>query len=181
MKVRISIRTGQPFDAPSKHGLFMACGRHTRAQMNASVAEARRMALSKGRSPASKGTCVVNFLRLRSGTIYIGASEDLEQRLDDHASGQACRTTQLDPPVALPLVEEFPTFSGARTRETQLKRWSRAKKDALNKGKFEHLHTLSQSRERLQDVIDTVFRFHPQLARHRPSLPCGGAGGRSGA
>jgi hypothetical protein len=33
------------------------------------------MALSKGRSPASKGTSVVYFLRLRSGAIYIGASD----------------------------------------------------------------------------------------------------------
>jgi len=41
------------------------------------------------------------FLRLKSGVIYIGASIDLEQRLDDHVSGQACRTTELDPPSAL--------------------------------------------------------------------------------
>jgi putative endonuclease len=116
--------------------------------MNPLVAEAGRMALSKGRSPASKGTCVVYFLRLRSGTIYIGASEDLEQRLVDHASGQACRTTQLDPPVALLRVEEFPIFSAARTREAQLKRWSRAKKEALLNADFERLHALSQSREK---------------------------------
>ena len=90
------------------------------------------MALSKGQRPASKGTCVVYFLRLRSDIIYIGASEDLEQRLDDHASGQACRTTRLDPPAALLRVEVFPTFSEARTREAQLKRWSRAKTEALN-------------------------------------------------
>jgi predicted GIY-YIG superfamily endonuclease len=46
--------------------------------MNALIAEARRMALSKGQRPASKGMPVVYFLRLRSGVIYIGASEDLE-------------------------------------------------------------------------------------------------------
>lgn len=45
------------------------------------------MVLSKGRSPASKGTCVVYFLRLRSGALYIGASEDIEQQIDDHKSG----------------------------------------------------------------------------------------------
>ena len=106
------------------------------------------MALSKGRSPASKGTSVVYFLRLHSGTIYIGASEDLEQRLDDHASGQACRTTRLDPPAAFLRVEVFPTFSAARTREAQLKRWSRAKKEALLKDEFPLLHALSQSREK---------------------------------
>lgn len=127
------------------HGRRPACMH----EMNVLIAEARRMALSKGRSPASKGTCVVYILRLRSGTIYIGASEDLEQRLDDHASGQGCRTTQLDPPITLLLVEEFPTFSGARTREAQLKRWSREKKEALIKGKFERLRAPSQSREKV--------------------------------
>lgn len=34
--------------------------------MNALIAEARRMALSKGLSPASKGTCGVCFLLLQS-------------------------------------------------------------------------------------------------------------------
>jgi putative endonuclease len=92
------------------------------------------MALSKGQRPASKGTCVVYFLRLRSGALYIGASEDLEQRLDDHTSGQACRTTQLDPPTSFLRSEIFLTFSEARHREAQLKRWSRAKKEALLAG-----------------------------------------------
>jgi putative endonuclease len=115
--------------------------------MSPLIAEARRMALSKGQRPASKGIPVVYLLQLRSGIIYIGASEDLEQRLSDHASGQACRTTQLDPPVALLLIEILATFSEARTREAQLKRWSRAKKEALIKGELERLRALSQSRE----------------------------------
>jgi putative endonuclease len=114
--------------------------------MNTFVAEARRMALSKGQRPASKGTCVVYFLRLRSGTLYIGASENLEPRLEDHAAGRACRTTQLDPPVALLRVEIHSTFAAARRREAQLKRWSRAKKEALVGGDAASLRTLSRSR-----------------------------------
>ena len=115
--------------------------------MNALIAEARRMALSKGQRPASKGSCVVYFLRLRSGALYIGASEDLEQRMDDHASGLACRTTQLDPPAAFLWFEVFSTFSEARTREAQLKRWSRAKKEALIRGDSDVLRALSRSRD----------------------------------
>ncbi|MBL9210657.1 MAG: GIY-YIG nuclease family protein [Opitutaceae bacterium] len=145
--VHLSIRPMQPFDAPSEHGLLMACGRHTRTTMNALVVEARRMALSKGRSPASTGPCVVYFLRLRSGALYIGASEDLEQRLDDHHSGQACRTTYLDPPASFARLEVFAPFSEARHREAQLKRRSRAKKEALVKDDWAHLQALSQSRE----------------------------------
>ena len=105
------------------------------------------MALSKGQRPASKGTCVVYFLRLQSGTLYIGASEDLEQRLNDHVRRQACRTTQLDSPVAFLRFETFSTFSEARTREAQLKRWSPAKKEALIAGDVSSLRALSRSRE----------------------------------
>jgi len=89
---------------------------------------------------------VVYFLRLRSGTRYVGASLDLEQRLDDHVSGQACRTTQLDPPLALLRIEVCSTFCEARQREAQLKRWSRPKKEALIRGDCENLRMLSRSR-----------------------------------
>jgi predicted GIY-YIG superfamily endonuclease len=65
---------------------------------------------------------VVYFLRLRSGMLYIGAPVDLEQRIDDDEAGQAGRTTQLDPPVAVLRVEAFATFAEARAREAQMKR-----------------------------------------------------------
>lgn len=93
---------------------------------------------------------VVYFLCLRSGIIYIGASLDLPQRLDDHVSGQACRTTQLDPPVTVLRVEIHATFAEARAREAQLKRWSRPKKEALICGDLDHLRVLSQSRDAVQ-------------------------------
>lgn len=97
-------------------------------------------------SPA-EGQAVVYFLRLRSGGLYIGASIDLAQRLQDHVSGQACRTTKMDPPRALLRVEQHPTFSVARAREAQLKRWSRAKKEALVGGDANALRCLARSRE----------------------------------
>ena len=39
------------------------------------------------------------ILRLKSGHLYIGATNDLKQRYQDHLNGRACRTTKLDPPV----------------------------------------------------------------------------------
>ena len=90
---------------------------------------------------------VVYFLFLRSGTSCIGASTDLEQRLDDHISGQACGTTALDRPVALLRVEVCATFMKARKREAQLKRWSRAKKEALISGNQVQLRRLGRSRK----------------------------------
>jgi putative endonuclease len=95
----------------------------------------------------SRGTAVVYFLRLRSGILYVGASVDLAQRLDDHVTGQACRTTVLDPPLALLRVEICSTFAEARRRESQLKHWSRPKKESLVRGDFGRLRKLSQSRD----------------------------------
>jgi len=86
---------------------------------------------------------VVYVMRLRSGMTYIGASTDLEQRFENHSSGQACRTTQFDQPVAVLRVEIYATFAEARTREAQLKRWSRLKKEALIRGDFENLCMLA--------------------------------------
>ena len=54
-----------------------------------------------------------------------------EKRYKEHCSGHACRTTKIDPPVALLYWEEFETFIEARKREAQIKRWSRSKKKLL--------------------------------------------------
>jgi putative endonuclease len=95
----------------------------------------------------ARGTPVVYFLRLQSGIIYVGCSTDLQQRLSDHLAGKACRTTALDPPVVVLRVELFGTFSAARLREAQLKRWSHAKKEALVWGNSVELRKLSRSHD----------------------------------
>ncbi len=95
----------------------------------------------------SRGIPVVYILRLRSGTIYIGCTNNLPQRLADHAVGLGGRTTAVDPPAAILRVEVCETFSLARTREAQLKRWSRAKKEALIGGDASVLRDLSRSHD----------------------------------
>jgi putative endonuclease len=87
------------------------------------------------------------ILRLESGQLYVGSTTDLDRRIEEHYSGHACRTTKLDPPLKLVYSESFPTFSEARKRETQLKRWSRAKKEALFSGRLAKLQELSRSRK----------------------------------
>jgi putative endonuclease len=88
------------------------------------------------------------ILRLTSGNLYIGASSDLEQRYQDHQSGKACRTTKMDPPVSLLYTEVLNSFSEARRREAQVKRWTRAKKKALVSGNMDLLKELSKLKRR---------------------------------
>jgi putative endonuclease len=86
------------------------------------------------------------ILRLQSGSLYPGATADLKQRYDEHCAGHACRTTTLDPPLAIVYSEKYETFSEARRREAQVKRWSRPKKEALVAGDLATLRNLSKSK-----------------------------------
>jgi len=88
------------------------------------------------------------IFRLKSGQLYIGSTTNLDRRFAEHTAGQACRTTKLDPPVKVVYSESLPTFSNARKREEQIKRWSRAKKEALVAGDMVKLRNLSKSRNR---------------------------------
>jgi putative endonuclease len=111
-------------------------------QMHRLISEAQRLVPGLRR-----GLAVVYLLRLRSGCIYVGASTDLGQRLLDHESGRACRTTRIDVPAVVLRIETHPTFADARAREAQLKGWTRAKKEALVGGDLRALRRLARSRD----------------------------------
>jgi len=86
------------------------------------------------------------ILRLQSGSLYIGATTDLDQRCRDHFAGKACRTTKIDLPVEFIHLEKFDTYTKARKREIQVKRWSRAKKEALVSKDISTLRKLAKSK-----------------------------------
>ena len=87
------------------------------------------------------------ILRLQSGALYIGATKDLEKRYDRHCDRSGGDTTAIDPPVSIVYSEQHSTFSDARKREAQIKRWTRAKKEALVAGDKDKLRALSRSRK----------------------------------
>jgi putative endonuclease len=86
------------------------------------------------------------ILRLTSGSLYVGSTTDLEKRYEAHCSKRACRTTTLDSLISLIYSENFESFSEARHREAQVKRWSRAKKEALVSGDLATLKKLAKSK-----------------------------------
>jgi len=88
------------------------------------------------------------ILRLKSGSLYVGATAHLKKRYEDHCSGKACRTTKFDPPVDIVYTESFESLSGASRRELQVKRWSRAKKEALISGDITKLKELAKLRKK---------------------------------
>ena len=87
------------------------------------------------------------MLRLKSGQLYVGATKHLKERYQAHCDGEACRTTELDPPRGIVYSEEHPTYAQARRREAQVKKWTRAKKEALAAGDLQALRRLSRSHD----------------------------------
>jgi predicted GIY-YIG superfamily endonuclease len=68
------------------------------------------------------------------GSYYVGLTNNLAQRIQDHASGKGPTYTKNAKPKLLAWFEFHPNREAATAREKQLKRWSRSKKSALARG-----------------------------------------------
>jgi len=84
------------------------------------------------------------ILRCSDNSLYIGHTKSLQDRLEIHNSGKGPLFTRNRRPVTLAYVEEFETEAEAIHRETQIKRWTRTKKEALISGNIERLKQLSK-------------------------------------
>jgi len=92
---------------------------------------------------------------LADNRYYIGmTSLPPDERAVRHRSGLGGKFTRRNPPVRILWFESHPTSQAARTREQQLKRWSRAKKRALIEGDTDRLKRLSRrkSERRFSDA-----------------------------
>jgi putative endonuclease len=79
----------------------------------------------------SKGGWVY-ILRCSDGSYYVGStSDDPDARTGQHNAGVFGGYTSLRRPVVLVFQEDFPDIRDAHDFERQIKRWSRAKKEAL--------------------------------------------------
>jgi putative endonuclease len=88
----------------------------------------------------------VYILLLSNGAFYVGHAGDVARRVTQHRSGKGAKFTH-DHDVAQLIYCEGPMdVSSGVLREAQLKRWSRAKKEALIRGDRDALKTLSRSR-----------------------------------
>lgn len=74
------------------------------------------------------------ILRCADASLYIGETDDVQRRLGRHQEGRACAYTAQRRPVELVHLEEFANRTEARRRESQLKGWTRRKKEALVNG-----------------------------------------------
>ena len=89
----------------------------------------------------------VYILKCSDESYYVGHTEDLNSRIQHHSKGLGSQHTASRLPVEYIYSESLPSKSDAMKRETQLKHWSRAKKEALIQGNMAKLRNLSKSRD----------------------------------
>lgn len=81
----------------------------------------------------------IYFLRTSSNTLYIGQTNNLEKRIKEHRnkSSKSAKYIRYFDSFTLVYSEKYSTRKVAMQREAQLKRWPRAKKEALIRGDLE--------------------------------------------
>ncbi|HTH28515.1 MAG TPA: TrmJ/YjtD family RNA methyltransferase [Sphingobium sp.] len=88
----------------------------------------------------------VYILRCADGTYYCGHTDQLEQRIGQHKSGEIRGYTSERRPVEFMWAAEFESRAEALSAEIQIKGWSRRKKEALIAGDWSGLKAASVSR-----------------------------------
>jgi len=87
---------------------------------------------------------IVYILHTSANTLYIGQTNNLPQRLKEHASksSKSAKYMRYFSSFKLVYSESYKNRIDAMRRELQLKRWSRAKKEAIIAGNLELLKKL---------------------------------------
>lgn len=73
----------------------------------------------------------VYVLRCVDGSLYVGISNDVAERVKKHNAGRGAAYTRSHKPVVLVWEESAESESAAKKREAELKTWKKADKEAL--------------------------------------------------
>lgn len=89
----------------------------------------------------------VYILKCKDKSYYTGFTSNLEERINQHNQGKYKDSyTYKRRPVELVFYCEFVNVEMAIEKEKQLKKWSRAKKEALINGELEKLPNLAKKK-----------------------------------
>lgn len=91
------------------------------------------------------------ILRCSDSSYYTGQTDDLENRMQQHDSGQHGYTATRRP-LELVWQGKFETREAALIFEQQIKGWSRAKKEALMAGDWDRVQQLAKGRSTLRQA-----------------------------
>jgi putative endonuclease len=71
----------------------------------------------------------------RDKTVYTGYTVDLKNREVKHNKGEGAKYTKYRRPIKIVYWEEFYTMGAALSREAEIKKWPKFKKESLIKKK----------------------------------------------
>ncbi len=87
----------------------------------------------------------IYILKCFDDSYYVGVTSNLSRRIQEHQVGKYRNSyTFKRRPIRLVYFEEYNDVRIAISREKQIKKWSRPKKEALIKNKFDKLPNLSK-------------------------------------
>ena len=90
----------------------------------------------------------VYMLLCSDGSYYVGHTDNVEKRVSEHEQGiYRCCYTKSRLPVKVVFVQRCATRHEAFVAERQIKKWSRAKKEALSEFDWKRISDLSQRRK----------------------------------
>ncbi|MCK7595742.1 GIY-YIG nuclease family protein [Microbulbifer sp. CAU 1566] len=80
----------------------------------------------------------VYLIRTNSGSLYTGITRDVERRFEEHSSGspKAAKALRGRGPLTLEFQQGVDSHSDALKLEMQIKKWPKARKEALIAGKL---------------------------------------------
>ena len=109
----------------------------------------------------------VYIVRCKDASFYVGVTDDVQKRVSEHNEGISPTSyTHSRRPVELVYRAEFSEVTDAISWEKQIKRWSRAKKDALIHQDQLALEKLSKRRSGKPAACHGEVLFSPFVAPH---------------
>ena len=84
------------------------------------------------------------IVRCSDNSLYCGQTNNLETRIKEHNSSRVrgARYTRARKPVKLVYSEKYLSLQSAMKREWQIRKWTKAKKEALINGSLKSLKKL---------------------------------------
>ena len=104
------------------------------------------------------------MLKCADGKYYTGHTDDLDRRINEHIAGGHCDFTSRRLPVTLIWSERFSTRVEALESERHVKKWSRAKKEALAQGDWGRVAHFAKPPHERVSTASRRSAVHPEPA-----------------
>lgn len=109
----------------------------------------------------------VYILKCSDGSYYVGVTNNIDRRLEEHNSGDLKGYTSTRLPVKLVYFDTFNDINVAIEFEKKFKGWSRAKKEALIDNDIERLKVLSRNSHENSTKINKLLKSVALRPCHR--------------